>query len=120
MNHERLRSWRDSLSFSDSEAAELLGVSLDTYRQWELGFSEIPDGVLKACSAINKRWQGKNPLHRAIFKSIKEYKEAYRYYFKAEPEGRHLIPTPWTALKYDVFDLSPAKTSDNRDLGMRP
>ena len=107
MTHERLWSWRESLSLAKKDASELLGVDQDTYERWETGTLSIPDRVALACSAVSKRWQGKNPLHGPIIKSISQYKEAYRYFYKSEPQGVHLIPLPWTAMKYGQFDLSP-------------
>jgi hypothetical protein len=107
MRHEKLWSWRESLCLGKKDASELLGVDQDTYERWETGTLSIPDRVALACSAVSKRWQGKNPLHGPIIKSILQYKEAYRYFYKSEPQDLHLIPLPWTSLKYGQFDLSP-------------
>lgn len=112
MNHERLRSWRDSLSLTQEQAAELLGVHRVTYTRWETGILPIKERVLLACSAVCKTGPNKNSVHKPIIKAIEEYKEAYKYYFDSEPTGKHLVSTPWTAFKYGVFDLSP----DNEDV----
>lgn len=111
MKHERLRSWRESLGLTQEQAANLLGVHRVTYTRWELGTIPIKERVLLACSSVCKIGQNKNPIHKPIIKAIEEYKEAYKYYLNVEPTGKHLIPTPWTSLKYGVFDLSP----DNED-----
>jgi len=107
-NHEKLRSWRESLALTENEAANLLGVDESAYNGWELGITPIKERVLLACSSVCKIGQNKNPIHKPIIKAIKEYKEAYKYYLNTDPAGKHLIPTPWTSLKYGVFDLSPA------------
>jgi len=60
MTPEQFKSWRDEMGFTQAEAAEALGVSKGTVRNYEIGARRedgravvIPKTVALACAAVS-------------------------------------------------------------------
>lgn len=54
MTPEQLRQWRQSLDFSQAEAARRLLVTLRGYERWEAGTRRPPAHLALACAAVAK------------------------------------------------------------------
>lgn len=54
MTPDQLRAWRQSLGFSQAEAARQLLVSGRAYEYWEAGTRRPPKHLALACSAVSE------------------------------------------------------------------
>ena len=103
-----IKQWRNILGISQEKAAELLGVHRVTYNRWENGEQSPSKSVEIACESYLSKYPGNSSnMAQAILKARDEYKNAYEYYFKEPPTGKHLISTPWLNNKYKVINFSP-------------
>ncbi len=92
---------------SQTKAAELLGVDLKTYINWESGVQPISQPVADACANLNTRYSGTGGQHKILIANIDNYKKAYKVYFDCEPTGKHLVPAEWLTSGFKVIDFSP-------------
>ena len=81
MNYLQIKKWRNQISISQAKAAELLGVDLETYIDWESGDQPISQSVSNACANLNSRYSGTGGQHKALIANIDIYKKAYKVYF---------------------------------------
>jgi len=107
MNYLQIKKWRNQISISQAKAAELLGVDLKTYINWESGVQPISQSVADACANLNARFSGTGGQHKALIANIDKYKKAYKINFGCEPTGKHLVPAEWITNGYKVIDFSP-------------
>ena len=57
MDKLQLLRWRRTLSYTQDEAAEKLGVTRGTIVNWEGGITRIPLAVELACLELTRRWK---------------------------------------------------------------
>jgi DNA-binding XRE family transcriptional regulator len=107
MNYLQIKKWRNQIEVSQTKAAELLGVDLETYIYWELGEHPISQSVANACANLNTRYSGTGGQHKALIANIDKYKNAYKVNFGHEPTGKHLVPAVWLTSGFKVIDFSP-------------
>jgi transcriptional regulator with XRE-family HTH domain len=107
MNYLQIKKWRNQIGVSQIKAAELLGVDLKIYIDWEIGDKPISQSVANACANLNARYSGTGGQHKILIASIDKYKSAYRVHFGCEPTGKHLVPAEWLTNGYKVIDFSP-------------
>jgi len=115
MNYLQIKKWRNQISISQAKAAELLGVDLETYIDWESGDQPISQSVSNVCANLNTRYSGTGGQHKILIASIDRYKKAYKVYFGKEPIGKHLVPAEWLTNGYKAIDFSPHDVS-RRDI----
>ena len=108
MNYLQIKKWRNQIEVSQTKAAELLGVNLKTYINWESGEQPISQSVTNACANLNARYSGTGGQHKALIDNIDKYKKAYKVYFGNEPTGKHLIPAEWLTSGFKAIDFSPS------------
>jgi DNA-binding XRE family transcriptional regulator len=108
MNYLQIKKWRNQISISQAKAAELLGVDLETYIDWESGDKPISQSVANACANLNARYSGTGGQHKALIDNIDKYKKAYKVYFGVEPTGKHLVPAEWLTSGFKAIDFNPA------------
>jgi transcriptional regulator with XRE-family HTH domain len=108
MNYLQIRNWRNQIGISQAKAAELLGVDLKTYIDWESDVQPISQPVANACANLNTRYSGTGGQHKALIASIDKYKQAYKVYFGVEPTGKHLVPAEWLTSGFKAIDFNPA------------
>jgi DNA-binding XRE family transcriptional regulator len=111
MNYLQIKKWRNQIAVSQTKAAELLGVGLETYIDWESGEQPISQSVANACANLNARYSGTGGQHKALITNIDRYKKAYKVYFGCEPRGKHLVPAEWLTGGFKVIDFSPHDVS---------
>ena len=92
---------------SQTKAAELFGVDLNTYIGWETGEQPISQSVANACSNLDARYLGTGGQHKALITNIDRYKKAYKVYFGNEPTGKHLVHAEWLTNGFKSIDFSP-------------
>ena len=107
MNYLQIKKWRNQISISQAKAAELLGVDLETYIDWESGDQPISQSVSNACANLNTRYSGTGGQHKQLIANIDDYKNAYRVYFGSVPIGKHLVYAPWKTIPYKLIDFTP-------------
>ena len=107
MNYLQIKKWRNQIGISQAKAAELLGVDLKTYSDWESDVQPISQPVANACANLNTRYSGTGGQHKALIANIDKYKQAYKVYFGVEPKGKHLIPAEWLTSGFKAIDFSP-------------
>jgi len=107
MNYLDIKKWRNQISISQAKAAELLGVDLETYIDWESGDQPISQSVADACANLNTRYSGTGGQHKQLIANIDDYKNAYRVYFGSVPIGKHLVYAPWKTIPYKLIDFTP-------------
>jgi transcriptional regulator with XRE-family HTH domain len=107
MNYLQIKKWRYQIAVSQTKAAELLGVGLETYIDWESGEQPISQSVANACANLNTRYSGTGGQHKILIASIDRYKKAYKVYFGKEPIGKHLVPAEWLTGGFKAIDFSP-------------
>ncbi len=107
MNYLQIKKWRNQIAVSQTKAAELLGVGLETYIDWESGEQPISQSVANACANLNARYSGTGGQHKALITNIDKYKKAYKINFGNEPTGKHLIPAEWLTSGFKAIDFSP-------------
>ena len=107
MNYLQIKKWRNQIGISQTKAAELLGVDLNTYIGWESGDQPISQSVSNACANLNTRYSGTGGQHKALIINIDRYKKAYKVYFGCEPRGKHLVPAEWLTSGFKKIDFSP-------------
>ena len=107
MNYLQIKKWRNQISISQAKAAELLGVDLETYIDWESGDQPISQSVSNACANLNTRYAGTGGQHKQLIANIDDYKNAYRVYFGSVPIGKHLVYAPWKTIPYKLIDFTP-------------
>jgi len=107
MNYLDIKKWRNQISISQAKAAELLGVDLETYIDWESGDQPISQSVSNACANLNTRYAGTGGQHKQLIANIDDYKNAYRVYFGSVPIGKHLVYAPWKTIPYKLIDFTP-------------
>ena len=113
-----LKRWREILGVSKDKAAEVLGVRLSTYSQWETQEEPIPEVVVTACTNYLVRYPGNGyGMAKAILKARDEYKFAYELFFKKVPIGEHLVGTPWLHNKYRVINFTPCENINANKVG---
>ena len=119
MNYLQLTKWRNQIGISQTKAAELFGVHLETYIDWESGDQPMSQSVSDACANLNSRYSGTGGQHKALIASIDKYKKAYKVYFDCEPRGKHLVPAEWLTGGFKAIDFSPhvISKSDIRQIG---
>ncbi len=107
MNYLDIKKWRNQIEVNPIKAAELLGVDLETYTNWENGVHPVSKAVTEACTNLNTRYAGTGGQHNILIASIDEYKNAYRVYFGSEPVGKHLVYAAWKTIPYKLIDFTP-------------
>ena len=109
MNYLQIKKWRNQIGISQTKAAELLGVDLNTYIDWESDVQPISQPVANACANLNTRYSGTGGQHKALIINIDRYKKAYKVYFGCEPRGKHLVPAEWLTGGFKAIDFNPTK-----------
>ena len=107
MNYLQIKKWRNQIGISQVKAAELLGVDLEIYIDWESGDQPLSQSVADACANLNSRYSGTGGQHKALIANIDIYKKAYKVYFGNELTGKHLIPAEWLTSGFKAIDFSP-------------
>lgn len=107
MNYLQIKKWRNQIGVSQTKAAELLGVDLKTYIDWESDVQPISQPVANACANLNTRYSGTGGQHKALNANIDKYKQAYKVYFGVEPKGKHLVSAEWLTSGFKAIDFSP-------------
>jgi len=70
MNYLQIKKWRNQIGISQTKAAELLGVHLETYIDWESGDQPMSQFVADACANLNSRYSGTGGQHKALIANI--------------------------------------------------
>ena len=107
MDFTRLEFYRKRVCQSQETIAFVLGVSLNTYQEFEAGTREITKPVEDAFFSLLARFPGWGDFSKPTINAIEIYKRDYFAIHNEYPIGKHKIPAPWISSKTKLVDLSP-------------
>ena len=107
MDFTRLEFYRKRIGQSQQTIAFVLGVSLNTYQEFEAGIREITKPVEDAFFSWLARFPGWGDFSKPTIKAIETYKKDYLATHNEYPKGKHRIPAPWISTKTKLIDFSP-------------
>lgn len=90
---EKIKEWRSTFpqSISQSQAASLIGVSLDTYKSWEAGRRPVPFYAGRACLMLKVLWFNR----KMLAKQAREDKKMPRSKRDLLRKVEQVIPLPY-------------------------
>ena len=107
MDFTKLEFYRNRIGQSQETIAFVLGVSLNTYQEFEAGTREISKPVEDAFFSLLTRFPGSSDFSKPTIKAIERYKNDYFAANNKYPIGKHRVPAPWISSKFKLVDLSP-------------